>query len=333
VRGWLGRSRAFVLGTDPRLRLGAFLLLLFLLPWGLNRYAIDVLTVAGMYIVLALGLNIVVGLAGLLDKGYVAFYAVGAYTYALLSTQAGLSFWAVLPIGALTAALFGVLLGFPVLRLRGDYLAIVTLGFGEMIRIVLNNWDEVTNGPNGILGIARPALGAFRFQHPMHYYYLILALGLFAIFAVHRLQHSRIGRAWLALREDETAAECMGVDTHRAKLLAFALGASWAGLAGVFFASKQTFISPESFTFFESVIILSMVVLGGMGSIPGVVLGALVLVVLPEVMREFALYRMLLFGGAMVFMMAMRPQGMVGTGRRPAIGTHLEEGGGNLGPP
>ena len=287
-----------------------------LIPLGLNRYYIDVLTQVGIYVTLALGLNIVIGLAGLLDLGYVAFYAVGAYAYGLLSTRVGLSFWEVLPLGALLAALFGVLLGIPVLRLKGDYLAIVTLGFGEMIRITLNNWDSLTRGPNGIIGIPRPKVFGFTFSTPIHYYYLSLAMVGLTIFVVSRLNRSRIGRAWTAIRDDEVAAETMGINLMKAKLLAFALGATWAGLAGVFFASKMTFISPESFTFFESVIILCMVVLGGMGSVPGVILGASLLVILPEVMRQFALYRMLIFGGAMVVMMILRPQGLIASSRR-----------------
>lgn len=287
-----------------------------LIPLGLNRYYVDVLTQVGIYVTLALGLNIVVGLAGLLDLGYVAFYAVGAYTYGLLSTRIGLSFWEVLPLGALFAATFGVLLGIPVLRLRGDYLAIVTLGFGEMIRITLNNWDSFTRGPNGIIGIARPKILGFTIFSPFHYYYLSLAMVLLTIFVVGRLSRSRIGRAWTAMRDDEVAAATMGINLMKTKLLAFALGATWAGLAGVFFASKMTFISPESFTFFESVIILCMVVLGGMGSVPGVILGASMLIILPEVMRQFALYRMLIFGGAMVVMMVLRPQGLIASPRR-----------------
>jgi len=286
------------------------------IPLGLNRYHIDILTQVGIYVMLALGLNIVVGLAGLLDLGYVAFYAVGAYTYGLLSTRVGLSFWEVLPLGGLLAAIFGVLLGIPVLRLRGDYLAIVTLGFGEMIRITLNNWDSVTRGPNGILGIARPRMLGFTFSTPIQYYYLILAIVLLTIFVVDRLNRSRIGRAWTAMRDDEVAAEAMGINLMKTKLLAFGLGATWAGFAGVFFAGKMTFISPESFTFFESVIILCMVVLGGMGSVPGVILGASMLVILPEIMRQFALYRMLIFGGAMVVMMVLRPQGLIASSRR-----------------
>jgi branched-chain amino acid transport system permease protein len=289
---------------------------LLILPFGLDAYALDVTTLAALYIVLALGLNLVVGQTGLLHLGYVAFYALGAYTYALLSIHFQVSFWLGLLMGASTAAAFGFILGLPVLRLRGDYLAIVTLGFGEITRLVLNNWDSLTRGPNGLLGIGRPALGEFVFRDPMALYYLFLALGLFTIFVMARLQHSRIGRAWIAIREDELAAETAGVPVVRLKLLAFTLGAAWAGLAGVFFAAKITFITPESFTFMESVIILCMVVLGGMGSIPGVVLGAVILVLLPEALREVQLYRMLLFGALMTAMMVFRPQGFLPSPRR-----------------
>jgi branched-chain amino acid transport system permease protein len=293
-----------------------FLGLLILVPLGLNNYMIDVLTLAGIYIVLALGLNIVVGMAGLLDLGYVSYYAIGAYSYALLSTRLGISFWAALPLGGLAAAAFGVGLGIVTLRLRGDYLAIVTLGFIQIVHLILNNWDRVTNGPNGILNIGRPALGPFVFSQPIHFYYLILVIVGLTIPAMNRLNRSRIGRAWVAIREDEIAAQAMGVDTTRLKILAMALGAVWAGIAGVFFAGKFAFVSPESFTFFESVIVLSMVVLGGMGSIPGVIVGALIVVILPEVLREFASYRMLVFGGALVLMMIFRPQGLIGNPRR-----------------
>jgi branched-chain amino acid transport system permease protein len=294
------------------------------IPLGLNRYYIDVLTQVGIYVTLALGLNIVVGLAGLLNLGFIAFYAVGAYAYGLLATRVDLSFWQVLPFGAALAAIFGVLLATPALRLRGDYLAIVTLGFGEMIRIVLNNWDSLTGGPNGIIGIARPRLFGFTFSHPIHYYYLILAIVVLTIFVVDRLNQSRLGRAWTAMRDDEVAAEAMGIDLVKTKLLAFGLGATWAGLAGVFFASKMTFISPESFTFFESVLVLCMVVLGGIGSIPGVILGAAMLLILPEMMRQFALYRMLVFGAAMVGMMVMRPKGLLAARRRAVPLWHKE---------
>ena len=293
-----------------------FVILLLVLPLVLNRYFVDVAVLAGIYIVLALGLNIVVGLTGLLALGFIAFYAVGAYAYALLWLHFKLPFWLGLPIGALVACLFGILLGSPVLRLRGDYLAIVTLGFGEITRIVLNNWDEVTRGPNGILGIQRPILFGFQFRQPMHYYYLILGMVVLTIFVVRRLERSRIGRAWVAVREDETAARAMGVNVTAMKLLAFAVGAAFAGLAGVFFAGKMTFISPESFTFMESVMVLCMVVLGGMGSIPGVILGAVLLIILPEALRQFQLYRLLVFGGAMAMMMVFRPQGLIPSQRR-----------------
>lgn len=287
------------------------LLLLLFLPWTLDRYSTDVLVLTGIYVMLALGLNVVVGFAGLLDLGYVAFYAVGAYTYGLLNSWLGLPFWPALALGAVFSMICGILLGIPVLRLRGDYLAIVTLGFGEIIRLVLNNWDDVTQGPNGILGIDRPYLATMRLYQPMHFFYLVVGLCIVTIFVVSRLNHSRLGRAWAALREDETAAECMGVNIVYTKLTAFAFGATWAGLGGVIFAAKQTFVSPESFTFFESVIILCMVVLGGMGSIPGVILGALVLTVLPEALRDLTLYRPMILGGAMVLMMLLRPQGFL----------------------
>ncbi|MDP2682444.1 MAG: branched-chain amino acid ABC transporter permease, partial [Deltaproteobacteria bacterium] len=244
------------------------LLLLIILPLFLNNYYIDVLTLAGLYAVLALGLNISVGLAGLLDLGYIAFYAIGAYTYALLSTKLGISFWLALPIGGFTASGIGWMLGIITLRLRGDYLAIVTLGFIQIVHLILNNWDSLTGGPNGILGIARPSIASFKLNQPIHFYYLILCIAVLTAIVINRLNNSRLGRAWIAMREDEIAAEAMGIDTTRIKCLAFSMGAFWAGLAGVFFAGKFAFVSPESFTFFESVFVLAMVVLGGMGSIP-----------------------------------------------------------------
>ncbi len=286
---------------------------LLLLPLLLNDYYRDILTLTGMYIVLALGLNIIVGQVGLLDLGYVAFYAVGAYTYAILSTQFGLSFWPGLLIGAFTAGAAAVVLGSVTLRLRGDYFAIVTLGLGEITRIVLNNWSSLTGGPNGISKIGRPVIGGYVLSTTLDFYYLIVLLVVATIFTVHRLMFSRIGRAWIAIREDEIAAEAMGINTFRLKLLAFVLGSAWAGLAGVFFSAKMAFVSPESFTFFESVMILCMVVLGGMGSIPGIILGAFLLIALPEVFRDFQDYRMLAFGVALVLMMIFRPQGLLGT--------------------
>jgi branched-chain amino acid transport system permease protein len=290
--------------------------LLFVLPFFLNPYFTDVATLAGMYVALALGLNIIVGLSGLLVLGYIAFYAVGAYTYALLSVHYHVPFFLALPVGACLAFIFGILLGSPVLRLRGDYLAIVTLGFGEMTRIVLNNWDEVTGGPNGVLGIARPAVFGLVLRQPIHYYFLILIFVVITVFIVIRLNDSRIGRALMAIREDEVAAQAMGVNVTLMKLLAFALGAALAGTVGVFFAAKMTFVSPESFTFMESVMILCMVVLGGMGSIPGVIVGAIALIILPEALRQFQMYRLLVFGGAMVLMMVFRPQGLIPSTQR-----------------
>ncbi len=279
-----------------------------------STYQINIVTNALLYIMLGLGLNIVVGLAGLLHLGYVAFYAVGAYSYALLYYHFGIGFWVALPIGALFAAIFGIILGFPVLRLRGDYLAIVTLGFAEITRLVLENWNGFSFGPSGIAGIPRPGLFGMEMdlhQGTIYIYFLMIALCLFTIFVVNRLQNSRIGRAWVALREDEVACEAMGVDPTTAKLTAFALGSTWAGLAGVVFAAKTTFVNPASFTFLESAMILSIVVLGGMGSIVGVIIGAFILILLPEYLRAFSEYRMLLFGMIMVVMMIFRPQGII----------------------
>lgn len=283
---------------------------------GMGPYSLDVATNAGIYVLLALGLNVVVGMAGLLVLGYIAFSAVGAYTYAILNTQFHLSFWLALPLGGALAALVGLLLGLPTLRLRGDYLAIVTLGFGEITRITLNNWNSLTHGPNGILGIAPPSLFGFVFSQPRHYFYLVLALVALAALCSMRLERSRLGRAWVAMREDETAAESMGVPTLKLKLLAFTLAAFWGGVAGVVFASKQLFVSPESFNFLESVMVLCMVVLGGMGSVPGVILGAVLLAFLPEVLRGVAEYRLIVFGAAMVLLMQYRPQGLWPSSRR-----------------
>jgi branched-chain amino acid transport system permease protein len=284
-----------------------------------DAYQTNVMISTLLYVMLGLGLNIVVGLAGLLDLGYVAFYAVGAYAYALLNQHFGLGFWTVLPLGGLLGAVCGVLLGFPVLRLRGDYLAIVTLGFGEIIRLVLENWGDFTHGPSGIANIPRP--GLFGMDLSIHdaaiyIYYIVFGMVLVTIFVVNRLKNSRIGRAWLALKEDEIACQAMGIDKAKTKLTAFALGSTWAGFAGVIFAAKTTFINPACFTFLESALILSIVVLGGMGSITGVIVGALVIVVLPESLRDFPQFRMLLFGAILVLMMIFRPQGFISTERK-----------------
>ncbi|MBS0526045.1 MAG: high-affinity branched-chain amino acid ABC transporter permease LivM [Proteobacteria bacterium] len=295
------------------------------------------------YVMLGWGLNIVVGLAGLLDLGYVAFYAVGAYSYALLSTQFGLNFWTVLPLAGMFAATFGLLLGFPVLRLRGDYLAIVTMGFGEIIRLVLLNWVDLSNGPAGIGGIPGPTLFGAVFaetappgqqtfaqmmnipfssnQRLIYLYYIILLLALVTNFFTQRIRRLPVGRAWEALREDETACKALGINPTNTKLTAFAVGAMFAGFAGSFFAAKQRFISPESFTFIESAIILSIVVLGGMGSQIGVVLAAVLLIGLPEWFRDLGAYRMIVFGLAMVLIMVFRPRGLIAH-REPSVRLH-----------
>jgi branched-chain amino acid transport system permease protein len=335
-------------------------LTLLLLPWVVGaaggNYWVRVLDFALLYVVLALGLNVVIGFAGLLDLGYIAFYAVGAYSYALLASPhltthfpvianafpAGMHFplWGALIISFALAALFGILLGFPTLKLRGDYLAIVTLGFGEIIRIFLNNLDRpinFTNGPKGIgnidsiqlfgLNLSKP-LSLFGLQIPSLYlvFYFFLLLAVLVALVCSRLEHSRTGRAWIAIREDEIAAEAMGINTRNMKLLAFAIGASFAGAAGVLFAAFQGFVSPESFTLWESIVVLAMVVLGGMGHIPGVILGAMLLAIFPEILRSIAapvqqflfgsvimdveIIRQLLYGLALILIMLYHPNGI-----------------------
>ncbi|HSD40618.1 MAG TPA: ABC transporter ATP-binding protein [Burkholderiales bacterium] len=321
----------------------ALAVLPFVLTANFGTTWVRITNFAILYIFLALGLNIVVGFAGLLDLGYIAFYAVGAYVYALLaSPHFGVHwpFWAILPLGAAVAAIFGILLGAPTLKLRGDYLAIVTLGFGEIVRIFLNNLDQPVNITNGPRGIARidpvridgidfgrtDAVGGLAFTGPIKYYYLLLAMVVVVIFINVRLQNSRIGRAWEAIREDEVAARAMGINTIHMKLLAFAMGACFGGIAGGMFSAIQTFISPESFVLVESVMVLAMVVLGGMGNIWGVILGALLLSFVPEILRftvepvqrqlfgrmlvEPEVIRMLIFGFALVLIMILRPGGL-----------------------
>jgi branched-chain amino acid transport system permease protein len=329
------------------------LVLAVALPFSGSRYYIDLGTLVLTYIMLGWGLNIVVGLAGLLDLGYVAFYAVGAYAYALLATSFGLGFWVCLPLAGVFAALWGVLLGFPVLRLRGDYLAIVTLAFGEIIRIVLINWVSLTNGPNGITGIPRPTLFGLAFsmdggpgtfggffniepeviQRIIFLYYVILGLALLTNWVSLRLRRLPLGRAWEALREDEVACRSLGINVRNTKLTAFGIGAMFGGFAGAFFATRQAF-----FTFIESATVLAIVVLGGLGSQLGVALAAIVMVGGLEALRDFLsvlgdqmnspvfagiaselpLYRMLIFGLALVVMMVLRPRGLV-SGRTPSV--------------
>lgn len=314
--------------------LGILALIMLVMPVISSLYQVNIMISAMLYIMLGLGLNIVVGLAGQLVLGYAAFYAVGAYTYGLLNHYFGLGFWAVLPVGGLVTALFGLMLGFPVLRLKGDYLAIVTLGFGEITRLVLENWTDVTRGSFGIANIERPALFGVNLnvtEATGYIYYIVLAAVALTILVVTRLKNSRIGLALQALREDEIACEAMGIDLTRVKLSAFALGSCWAGFAGVIFAAKTTFINPASFTFMESAMILSMVVLGGMGSVTGVTIAAVILVLAPEYLRAFSEYRMLIFGAVMVIMMIYRPQGLVTDEKRAYRITELA-GGDTAGP-
>jgi branched-chain amino acid transport system permease protein len=301
-----------------------------------QRYILDLGILVLTYVMLGWGLNVVVGLAGLLDLGYVAFYAVGAYSYALLATNFGLSFWVCLPMAGILASFWGVLLGFPVLRLRGDYLAIVTLAFGEIIRLVIINWQDLTGGPNGISGIPRPSFFGIPLDpspnglaarlgiefSPTHrivfLFYLILALALLTNWVTIRLRRLPIGRAWEALREDEVACRALGINTTTTKLTAFATGAMFGGFAGAFFATRQGFISPESFTFQESALVLAIVVLGGMGSQLGVALAALTMIGGFELFRGLEQYRMLVFGVAMVLLMIWRPRGLIGH-RAPTV--------------
>jgi branched-chain amino acid transport system permease protein len=308
--------------SNKKFALPAYVLLIILIisfPFMFSMYQTNIMISVLIYIMLGLGLNIVVGLAGLLVLGYVAFYAVGAYTYALLNYHFGLGFWTVLPIGGLLGALFGILLGFPVLRLKGDYLAIVTLAFGEIIRIILQNWNEFSFGPSGISNISRPSLFGMElsmFASGVYVYYIMICLCAITILIVKRLRDSRIGRAWMALREDEVACQAMGIDKTKTKLSAFAFGAMWAGLAGVIFAAKTQFVNPDSFTIWESIVILCIVVLGGMGSILGVIAGGFLLMMLPAYLTEFSEYRMLLFGAALVIMIIFRPEGIISNVRR-----------------
>ncbi|KQQ67981.1 leucine/isoleucine/valine transporter permease subunit [Pseudomonas sp. Leaf127] len=326
-------SNFLTLPSTQRWIILAMVMVALVWPFFGSRGAVDIATLILIYVMLGLGLNIVVGLAGLLDLGYVGFYAVGAYSYALLSFYLGWGFWICLPIAGMMAALFGFLLGFPVLRLRGDYLAIVTLGFGEIIRLLLRNMTSVTGGPNGISNIEKPTFFGLSFERKaaegmqtfheffglpynsinkvIFLYLVALMLALVALFVINRLLRMPIGRAWEALREDEIACRALGLNPTIIKLSAFTLGAAFAGFAGSFFAARQGLVTPESFTFIESAIILAIVVLGGMGSQLGVILAAIVMILLPELMREFSEYRMLMFGALMVLMMVWRPQGFL----------------------
>lgn len=318
----------------------ALLVFAIVMPFipGLPNSYIDLGVLILTYVMLGWGLNIVVGLAGLLDLGYVAFYAVGAYSFGLLATNFGFGFWECLPLAGLLAACWGIFLGFPVLRLRGDYLAIVTLAFGEIIRLVITNWVSLTGGPNGITEIPRPTLFGLKFTmaggpgsfagffgidpHPSQriafLYFIILGLALLTNWVTLRLRKQPLGRAWEALREDEIACRSLGINVRNTKLTAFAIGAMFGGFAGCFFAARDGFISPDSFTFIESATVLAIVVLGGAGSQLGVVLSACVMIGIPAMLQSLQIYRMLIFGLALVIIMVVRPRGFIST-RRPTV--------------
>jgi branched-chain amino acid transport system permease protein len=284
----------------------------FLLPLFLNTYWVDVLNNIGLYCLLALSLNLIVGHAGLFNLGHAAFYAMGAYTAAILNTQFHVPVLWLMPLCALAAGLFALLVARPIIHLRGDYLCLVTIGVGEIVRIALiNNVFGITGGANGIFGIDRPSLFGFVLRTPHHFFYLIWIFVCVTIYLFHLLEYSRIGRALNYLREDEVAAEGSGVNTAHYKLAAFVVGAAWAGMVGNIYAAKMTIISPESFSFWESVLMFAIVILGGSGSIPGVLLGSFLIVGLPEAFREFANARMLVFGASMVVMMIFRTRGLL----------------------
>jgi branched-chain amino acid transport system permease protein len=320
-----------LLQSRPKLKicLKLSVAVLLILPFFSSPYMVKIMTTALIYITLGLGLNIIVGVSGLLHLGYAAFFAVGAYTYAMLNHYFGLGFWICLPLGALSATIVGLLLGLPIIRLSGDYLAIVTLGFGEIVRLILNNL-EVTMGPRGFGNIDPPgffgldlnarfkpwlmehlALNEAMDLNKIWIYLIILAIVFLTVLALFRLENSRLGRACLAMREDEIACQAMGISLTKTKLMVFAFGSTWAGLAGVVLAAQITFINPASFSFMESIYILTIVVLGGMSSIPGVIIGAVVISCLPEFLRGTENFRFLIFGGLMVLMMVFRPQGLI----------------------
>jgi len=306
ITGWADwlkpqRNRLIVLSVMAALAM--------VIPLVANNYVIEVLTNAWFYTILCLGLNIVVGYAGLLDLGYAAFFAVGAYTTGILTSKFGVNFWLTIPVAVACSMLAGLIIGGPTLRLRSDYLAIVTLGFGEIVRIVARNL-EITGGASGLIGIERPMFFGIELSKGIHFYYVFLLLAICACYVSYRLQDSRLGRAWQYVREDEDAAEAMGIDRVGVKLYAYVIGAMFGGLAGCFFAAKMTAISPETFTFSQSVLILLGVVLGGMGKIPGVIVGAFALVLFPEVFRGVGSMRMLIFAVVMLVIMLYRPEGI-----------------------
>ena len=288
----------------------ALVLTAVLVPSVGSNYTLEILTNSFLYIVLCLGLNIIVGYAGLLDLGFAAFFAVGAYSVGILTSKFGWNFWLAIPPALLLTVVVRVIIGAPTLRLRSDYLAIVTLGAGEMIRIIARNMKDLTGGASGLIGIQRPSIFGLELNQISHYYYIFLILAILAVFASDRLENSRLGRAWKYVRDDEDAAEAMGIDRVAVKLSAYIIGALFAGLAGCFYAAKMTAISPETFQFMQSIMILVAVVLGGMGKIAGMVVGALAMVLFPEIFREIGSMRMLVFGVILIVMMIFRPQGL-----------------------
>jgi branched-chain amino acid transport system permease protein len=298
---------------DRRKRAAVFAALVLtavLVPSVGSNYTLEILTNSFLYIVLCLGLNIIVGYAGLLDLGFAAFFAVGAYSVGILTSKFGWNFWLAIPPALLLTVVVRVIIGAPTLRLRSDYLAIVTLGAGEMIRIIARNMKDLTGGASGLIGIQRPSIFGLELNQISHYYYIFLILAILAVFASDRLENSRLGRAWKYVRDDEDAAEAMGIDRVAVKLSAYIIGALFAGLAGCFYAAKMTAISPETFQFMQSIMILVAVVLGGMGKIAGMVVGALAMVLFPEIFREIGSMRMLVFGVILIVMMIFRPQGL-----------------------
>jgi len=306
-------DRVFHFFDQPRNRLGvlgALALAALLVPQFCSKYVMEIFTNSFLYIVLCLGLNIVVGFAGLLDMGYAAFFAMGAYTSGILTSHYGWNFWLAIPPALVLAALVGIIIGVPTLRLRSDYLAIVTLGAGEIIRILARNLKALTGGPSGLIGIKRPTLFGLELNQISHYYYIFLVMVVLALLASERLEHSRLGRAWKYVRDDEDAAEAMGIHKSAIKLSAYIMGALFAGLAGCFYAAKMTAISPETFQFMQSIMILVAVVLGGMGKIAGMAVGALAMILFPEVFRTIGSMRMLVFGVILILMMMFRPQGI-----------------------
>ncbi|MFY0543828.1 branched-chain amino acid ABC transporter permease [Brevibacillus sp. H7] len=299
-----------------KLLVAVFLLLLPLWLQSFNDYLVHIVITIGVYIILTLSLNVIVGYAGQFALGHAAFYGIGAYVASILMVNYGISFWLALPISAIVTGGFGLLLGSPVMRLKGDYLGIVTLGFGEIVRLIFVNWVDVTKGPMGIPGIPSPELFGYSFHQKLDYYYLILVLVVITVFAIHRIVHSGIGLSLLVVREDEIAAESMGLRPAKLKLLAFTIGAFFAGIAGAFWASYISFISPDTFQYLDSVTILSMVILGGMGTVAGSILGATILTITPELLRFVSDYRMMLLGLAIVLMMVFKPSGFWGENRR-----------------